>query len=418
MKPSTKPVLKQVILDALAAKYTSESCQDGIKTGNSYQTLRLGDDVTAGFRGSRDSMLSRVRFGGQKVLDLGSNLGELSRYARRRGADRVDGLEYEAYFVEIANLANAYNDVSRVSFQQGDITDTGLCLEPYDIVLGFSVFTYLSRVLSQVASVTRKLLIIETHKLEGNLESGYVKPLRPFFPCHRELGTTDWGTSERHSGGQRRVLAFARSEAMLEQMIDADGVTESAASDTRLIDLWESRFNVFDSFRRDISELPVIDWGVLAGKLRERETDPGKLADDPQYRGAYSGWPYWVAFLKGLDEFRRGKPAGATTYAAYLRDLFRDTNFDPGLGALFANDERYAARIQLRYLDALRIQAGDTASLAPTTAFASPALEPSPIELSLCCPNERVACRAFDGYHRVFSALISGVRYVETRIKA
>jgi len=105
--PTVKPALKQAILDAIALKYTSVSCKDGIETGNHYQSLTLGDEHTTGFRSGREGFLDQIDFRGKRVLDLGSNLGEISRAARARGAAVVDGYEYDLFFVELAQAINA-----------------------------------------------------------------------------------------------------------------------------------------------------------------------------------------------------------------------------------------------------------------------------------------------------------------------
>jgi 2-polyprenyl-3-methyl-5-hydroxy-6-metoxy-1,4-benzoquinol methylase len=212
--PSSKDKLENLILRSLGVDYISESCQDSIQTGNHYQSVTLGGTQTTGFRTDRSEFLDQVDFQDKKVLDLGSNLGEISRGARARGAYLVDGFEYDRYFLETANLINAYNDVTRVSFYQRDITDPSVYSEQYDIVLAFSVFTYLHSVLKQVAMITNQLLFLETHKLERNLASDYIEPTLQYFPYYRILGESEWGI--RHDAVERRaVIAFAKRESAL-----------------------------------------------------------------------------------------------------------------------------------------------------------------------------------------------------------
>ena len=107
--PTIDERLRDVILEALAVSYISTSCKDEIETGNHYQSVTLGDVRTEGFRNERDEFLDMIDFRNKTVLDLGSNLGELSRAARARGAAVVDGFEYDPFFVEIACAVNAYN---------------------------------------------------------------------------------------------------------------------------------------------------------------------------------------------------------------------------------------------------------------------------------------------------------------------
>ena len=216
--PTIKHDLKQLILQGLAAQYISESCAGGVETGNHYQSVWLGDEVTSGFRTQRYDLLDRISFERKTVLDLGSNLGELSRAARARGAALVDGFEYDPFFVEMASAINAYNETTRVSFYQRDITDPAIYREPYDIVLAFSVFIYIEDRLSEIAAITKELLIVETHKLVGNLEPTYLDPLRAHFAAYEILGETEWGTP--HSEDVRRaVVALARDSETLSRLL-------------------------------------------------------------------------------------------------------------------------------------------------------------------------------------------------------
>jgi 2-polyprenyl-3-methyl-5-hydroxy-6-metoxy-1,4-benzoquinol methylase len=216
--PTIRPDLKQLILQGLSAQYISESCAGGVETGNHYQSVWLGEEVTSGFRTQRYDLLDRISFEGKSVLDLGSNLGELSRAARGRGAALVDGFEYDPFFVEMASAINAYNGTTRVSFYQRDITDPSIYRDQYDIVLAFSVFIYVEDRLQELSAITKELLIVETHKLVGNLEPTYLAPLRVHFPAYEILGETEWGTP--HSDEVRRaVVALARDSETLSQAL-------------------------------------------------------------------------------------------------------------------------------------------------------------------------------------------------------
>jgi SAM-dependent methyltransferase len=213
--PDLKPALRELLLRSLDIPYQAHSCKDSIPTDNHYQSVILGAETTQGFRSARDAVLGRINFAGKKVLDLGSNLGELSRSARARGASLVDGFEYDPYFVQVASAINAYNDVTRVSFFEQDITSPAAYTERYDVVLAFSVFVYIEPLLPIVAGITNELLILETHRLEDNLESYYLEPVRRFLPHSQIIGESEWVTTKQ-DGGHRAVVAFARSERELE----------------------------------------------------------------------------------------------------------------------------------------------------------------------------------------------------------
>jgi 2-polyprenyl-3-methyl-5-hydroxy-6-metoxy-1,4-benzoquinol methylase len=198
---------------------------DSIPTDNHYQSIALGAERTPGFRSPRHELLDQIRFEDKKVLDLGSNLGELSRAARARGAALVDGYEYDPYFVQLANVVNAYNGVTRVSFFDRDITATSTYSEPYDVILAFSVYVYIRPVLALVTSMANELLVLETHRLEDNLNSQYIAPVLQFMPHHRILGESEWSASDLDAG-TRVVVAFARSESALESGLASRDLTD------------------------------------------------------------------------------------------------------------------------------------------------------------------------------------------------
>jgi SAM-dependent methyltransferase len=213
-RPTIGPELRELILRGLGSPYISESGRDRVQTGNHYQSVTLGSETTAGFRSARGEVLDEIAFDGKEVLDLGSNLGELSRAARARGARLVDGYELDPFFVDLANAINAYNRTTRVSFHERDICDPAAYTSSYDIVLAFSVAHYIYSNLDVLARITRQLLVLETHRLDDNLESRYIGPLRPHFPVHQVLSASEW--SLRGDASERRaVIAFAKDRRAL-----------------------------------------------------------------------------------------------------------------------------------------------------------------------------------------------------------
>jgi len=214
---SVRSKLKDLISQGLEAQYVSKSCKDSVLTGNHYQSIKLDEEYTSGFRTPRTDLLDQVDVSGIRVLDLGSNLGEISRYARSRGAVLVDGYEYDQHFIDLANMINAYERVSRVSFFRRDITDADVYRDRYDLVLVLSVFTYIEPMLHAIAKVT-DCLLLETHKLDGNLQRDYISPVSDFFPVHYLLGTSEWGTNQ-DSSVRRSVILFAKDENHLQARI-------------------------------------------------------------------------------------------------------------------------------------------------------------------------------------------------------
>ena len=216
--PDVRGDIKNLIEHGLQKEYSSRSSPDGPITGNSYQSILLGDTTRDGFRSDRRPFLDQIDLMGKNVLDLGSNLGELSRAARERGAAVVDGFEYDRFFLDIANLVNAYNRTTRVSFFQRDISDASSYREHYDIVLAFSVFTFINPVLGAIAKRTRHAIVIETHKLDDNLERDYLVSVAKFFPSYMRLGKSDWGVG-LDASANREMILFAKSEASLQSSL-------------------------------------------------------------------------------------------------------------------------------------------------------------------------------------------------------
>jgi SAM-dependent methyltransferase len=204
--------LERIVMKALETPYSSFSDTDDSETGNRYQAVGLGHRMTRGLREDRGRFLDVLDLRDRTVLDLGSNLGEISRAARARGAALVDGLEIDPYFNEVAQLVNVLTGTSRVSFYERDMADPSTYSEPYDVVLAFSAFRFIADRIASLAGVTG-VLVVETHELKGNFDERYLDPLREYFPAYRMLGESD---AERlRAGGVRAVGVFARDETAL-----------------------------------------------------------------------------------------------------------------------------------------------------------------------------------------------------------
>lgn len=204
--------LEQIVVKALDTPYSSFSATDDSETGNRYQAVGLGHRTTHGLREGRARFLDTLDLGGRTVLDLGSNLGEISREARTRGAALVDGFEIDPYFNEVAQLVNVLTGTTGVSFYERDMADPGTYSEPYDVVLAFSAFRFIADCLDRIAAIT-DVMVVETHELNGNFDERYLGPLLEHFPAYRMLGESD---AERlRAAGVRAVGVFARDETAL-----------------------------------------------------------------------------------------------------------------------------------------------------------------------------------------------------------
>jgi SAM-dependent methyltransferase len=405
--------LRDLILRGLRRRYTSVATTTGepIEAGNHYQSVALGDVRTRGFRNDRTEFLDQIDFSEKRVLDLGSNLGELSREARRRGAALVDGFEYDPYFIEIAELVNAFNGTTRVSFYQRDIGDPNAYTEPYDIVLAFAVMGQgAAGVIWRIAEIS-DVLVLETHRLEGNFEDYYMSPISRWFPYHRMLGESDWGISF-HQQEVRATMVFAKTQAALEgSLLDAVPVLEESEphepqvtiDGERYVDvartvLQEKFFHVFNFDTTD----------ELFAAVESMNVDVSTLArsHDSRVEG-YDGWVLWFLFLRGYLEYARtGKAGPGNAYFDYLSSHHGQA-LDPVVAAEVGrgSTHEYIMR-QFEGMDRLRDAAGRpeaSEEIPPIHVFTSDLAEGRSLVYEPGAPQP-IRARRVDGWHRLFSA--------------
>jgi SAM-dependent methyltransferase len=418
--PTLKASLKELILEALSLNYVSVSGNAGIQTGNHYQSVTLGEEHTDGFRSDRQPFLEQIDFEGKRVLDLGSNLGEMSRAARARGASLVDGFEYDPFFVELAYAINAFNGTTRVSFYLRDITEPGIYTESYDVVLGLSVYIYLQHVLPSLAQITTGVLVLETHKLEGNLESTYLEPLEKHFPFHMFLGASDWG-SGLDTKAQRAVIAFAKSEQLLRKHIrgleappahplcvDRRPGTQPVIGD---IDVgrtpWYDEF--FKAFAFDSAEQLIAEAGRMDVDVRALVAEPDFVTK------GMGGWVYWLIYLIGALQRRESGVSGPGN--CYYDLLAEHWTQDPGRAKDYTHATRLAELVSRRCddFDLFLTNREAPSKVAPLglviprgPAVPTPACDVKRIyEVHAEVPVETTI---FDGYHRLFLARLFGHR--------
>jgi 2-polyprenyl-3-methyl-5-hydroxy-6-metoxy-1,4-benzoquinol methylase len=420
--PSIKQELKDLILKSLNLDYIAKSCLDNTETGNHYQSLVLGQTQTTGFRTERGEFLDEIDFEGKKVLDLGSNLGEISRAARDRGAYLVDGFEYDPFFLELAQLVNSHNDVTRVSFYQHDITDPSLYKERYDIVLAFSVFIYIQNVLDRIADITNQALVLETHRLDGNLESTYLGSVLQYFPHHRILGETEWGTTV-DPGVKRALIVFAKQKSALTAVLKtlqakvdpatrgivaAEGAKQSDSKPTfQYIDVirstsWYDCF--FSTLQFDFAE-------ELLEAVAEMQVDVDTMVKSRDLRRkVMSGWVYWWLYIKGyLQYVDTSQVDKGNVYYDYLMKYFGPEGHDPGLHNVLAAPHTTAERAIRRFQDfelfrnhaAYEPNVPD--SISPITLIVRD-LPTSDAKFVYEVGSDTPLQASIDGYHRLFLA--------------
>ena len=401
--------LRELIVTALELDYVSESCRGGIQTGNHYQSVRIGDVRTAGFRTDRDAFLDQIDFRGRTVLDLGANLGELSRAARKRGAERVVGIEYDDFFVAVADALSVFNDVDGVEFRQGDIGDPTLYGEHFDIVLAFSVFEYVHRVVAEVCAITDKLLVVETHKLDDNLESHYLRPIGRHLPSHRLLGRSDWGRTLKEPG-DRAVVAFAHDGAALRE-----GLRETANRGRPKVEGEEVRIDVpgtglslqerfFAAFAFDSAD-------ELFAAVRATHVDVETMAGNADMRRGYRGWLYWFIYLKGyLEYLDRGGVEESNAFCRYFTERHLPQVDEPGVNAGDAVEitlRRYRDLDRMRLVS--RLPDAELEELAPVRITVSDPPPAHPLGVHLMDGEPPLQAVNIDGWHRLFAAKLYGI---------
>jgi SAM-dependent methyltransferase len=407
--PTVKQELRELILDALKRAYSS-SGKDGIETGNHYQSVMLGGEHTNGFRSDRAEFLDQIDFRGKRVLDLGANLGELSRAARARGAGLVDGLEYDPFFVEVAQMLNAYNATTGVSFYERDITDPAIYREHYDVVLAFSVFTYIGGVLERLTEVTDEALVLETHKLDGNLESDYIGPVRKYLPSYEVLGESDWGRSlPEHE--TRAVIVFARHRAALERVL-------GRRSSVR------HRVTKLDVQRTALQELFFERWRLprgerLLSEVRAMDLDLDRVAEAPDLISTpYGGQTYWLIFLRGYCQFQDAGTLGpGNIYYDYITKYYAPRGHDPGLCEAFKDRLFALQRVAARFGDVDRFRHSPHAYVPePVTVFQSSDAASDQLTVFELERNEPLHACAVDGWHRLFAARVFGATAISAEV--
>ena len=412
--------IKDVILSALDRQYVAFNV--GVETGNHYQSINLGDTRTAGFREDRGALLDLIDFQGKKVLDLGSNLGELSRATRTRGAFLVDGFEFDPYFVEIANLVNAFTATTHVSFFERDISDPASYVEQYDIVLAFAVFGQgVSRCLSRISELT-DVLVVETHKLEGNFDGQYIGPTTKYFPSYRVIGQSQWGSADRRE--IRAVAVFAKTDEILAATLgsrgeaspgfclvgqalradeDVDGSAETRYVDVGRTDI-QTRF--FEHYAFDSA-----DELLAAVDTTEIQLSSFVRSHDIQ-RNEYRGWGFWFLYLKGYCQYLDSKQVRrGNVYYDYLLSFH---NSDPVLSPRLEHPDKTAEHVarQFRDMNLCHIRESDEEAaegIQPLHVVIAARPLAGVLPIFEIDRRDPLPAKLFDGWHRLFAAKVFGV---------
>jgi tRNA (mo5U34)-methyltransferase len=120
---------------------------------------------------------------GQTVLDIGCNAGFYAMEMKRRGADRVVGIDSEEHYLEQARFAAEMSGME-IEWRQLSVYDVGALEEKFDLVLFMGVFYHLRHPLLALdlihEHVTRELLVFQSMQ-RGSAEAGRFEEDYPFW---------------------------------------------------------------------------------------------------------------------------------------------------------------------------------------------------------------------------------------------
>jgi tRNA (mo5U34)-methyltransferase len=139
----------------------------------------LGDYPAIKWRRFADAIPADLR--GKTVLDVGCNGGFYAIEMKRRGADRVLGIDWDERYLNQARFAAQVSNV-HVEFRRISVYDVGTLGERFDIVLFMGVFYHLRHPLLALdllhEHVTRDLLVFQS-MLRGSPDVCRVAPDYP-----------------------------------------------------------------------------------------------------------------------------------------------------------------------------------------------------------------------------------------------
>lgn len=382
-------IVEQIIETMNSEKYVSISSHENIRTGNNYQAIVFDNLLKSGGRPARDPLVRSLHLRGKSVLDLGANTGEMSRVARRLGADLVDGYEYDRFFVEIGRLVNGVTGATRVSLFQADITDPRFYENKrYDIIFAFSVFVYIKNALAQLARVA-DVLVLETHTLDHGLAM-YIDPITKHFPAFRMIGMTDMNVNPRKS---RALIVFASSEEVLEATLKF----------TKVIPENYFQNSFFDQYGKPAAELFI---GYLE-MLYSRVGSP--VGEGGVFTGLSSN--YFLSYLLGYREYVRADRQ-VTNNSSFLRSYLGSIakgSLDQGLVHLLDNNDNALAKIRMKFEDLDAAIAGKWHAISPPRL----ALDPAGGLTFTTASGETLICANIDGHHRYFISQLLSRRYID-----
>ena len=383
--PSLQSALEKVITDAVSVPYVARSVRDGIRTGNSYQTIALGEGRKTAGRQNRMDRLGAIDFRGKSVIDLGANTGEMSRSVRRLGAALVDGYEYDPYFVQIGRATNAAMGVTRVSLFQGDCTNPGLFRGmKYDYILALNVWVYISETIRDFPSIS-PVMIFETHTLDHGMNF-YFDRVLPHYPHAACLGLTDLGEDPHKS---RAFIIFTTRPEMIDRH-----------ASRQFIKVQPYFRNTFVNMHGPVGKR---EFWELAAQCHQLKHDAAAPAGSMEF--GRDG--YFERLLAGLHEFRAAgfRVLDDNVYMRFLTEAVATGLIDPKIRPVAENAAWMRRKVANKFEDMINILSGRPDHVPPLRMTRS---ETGDLHFQSLA-GEDIRCSVIDGHHRFFSAQLAGL---------
>ncbi len=386
-----------------------------ILTGRNYQSVTLNGDTLEGFRDGamRIPFIDSLPDSDGLFLDIGSNLGELSRKVARSGR-LVLGIEYDAFTSALANLIHISNGFGNVTSIRADITDCPLP-DKVESIIAFSVFRFIDVRLNELKAIFKDVMLIETHHIDGpNALDRYWSRLTSIFPAVALVGYTD----HRSSGtGRRCVFAVANKSHKLWEYIFNLPINLIGHANLFEVDFKDIRFHFLESLSCDerLLELRKSSLSSSSEQIYDNifSVVNGLFRDQFQAvsKATLFDSMYWLSFLKGYVQWVVANKI-VTDNNDYLFSLGLRLLSDSGLESNFRNvlsdREKLRSRISDRFIAFDKILNKEDEMCPPILMFQSRKVEKSFSALELLvdnCPEQLIA---IDGYHRLFAHFICG----------
>jgi tRNA (mo5U34)-methyltransferase len=154
-------------VEALAPWFHNIDLGDGLVTAPDHF---LGDYPRFKFRHFADALPADLT--GKSVLDIGCNAGFYSVEMKRRGAERVLGIDSDERYLAQARLACAALGFEGIEFRNLSVYDVAALREQFDLVIFMGVFYHLRHPLLALdlirEHVTRDMLLFQTMQRGSN----------------------------------------------------------------------------------------------------------------------------------------------------------------------------------------------------------------------------------------------------------